>query len=274
MRSVTLAHAKRAGEMLEGDNAESFRILPKRGAAFVVAEADGTMICTVEGGRARNERRPRQWKEMRLVAARAQGEVEATYGATFGSVEEVGRRWGHCTRDAGWALESCIHVVADGAEWIRLQSQETFGNQAQLLVDFYHVSEYLAAAAPRCHPKNPRAWCRTQHRRLKRGEGKKVLKAMETHIEARTVSDEEAFVRNAYRYLANRLDCIDYPRAIAHELPIGSGLIESGHKHVLQARLKRSGAAWLAPNADAIAQLRVLRANHRWDSFWPASQAA
>jgi hypothetical protein len=211
---------------------------------------------------------------MRLVAAQAQGEVEATYGATFGSVEEVGRRWGHCTRDAGWALESRIHVVADGAEWIRLQSQETFGGQAQLLVDFYHVSEYLAAAAPRCHPKNPRAWCRTQHRRLKRGDGKKVLQAMETHIEAQSVSEEDALVRCAYRYLANRLDCIDYPGAIACQLPIGSGLIESGHKHVLQARLKRSGAAWLQPNADAIAQLRVLRANHRWDSFWPASQAA
>ena len=46
-------------------------------------------------------------------------------------------------------------------------------------------------------------------------------------------------------------------------LPIGSGLIEAGHKHVLQARLKISGAAWLPSNAETVAQLRVLRSNDR-----------
>ncbi len=52
------------------------------------------------------------------------------------------------------------------------------------------------------------------------------------------------------------------------ELPIGSGLIESGHRHVLQARLKKAGAAWLVENADEIANLRVLRANGDWLSLW------
>jgi hypothetical protein len=82
------------------------------------------------------------------------------------------------------------------------------------------------------------------------------------------VADEDAPVRNAYRYLTNRLDCLDYPRALKLELPIGSGMIESGHRHVLHARLKKAGAAWLATSADQIAQLRVLRANQQWDSFW------
>ena len=46
-------------------------------------------------------------------------------------------------------------------------------------------------------------------------------------------------------------------------LPIGSGLIEAGHKHALEARLKISGAAWLPSNAETMAQLRVLRSNDR-----------
>ncbi len=46
-------------------------------------------------------------------------------------------------------------------------------------------------------------------------------------------------------------------------LPIGSGLIEAGHKHVLEARLNISGAAWLPSNAETMAQLRVLRSNDR-----------
>ena len=38
-------------------------------------------------------------------------------------------------------------------------------------------------------------------------------------------------------------------------------LIESGLRHVLQARLKKTGAAWLIDHANPIARLRVLRAN-------------
>ncbi len=135
-------------------------------------------------------------------------------------VEEAGRRWGHCARDAGWALESRIHVVADGAEWIRLQSKEVFGNQADFLVDFYHVSEYLAGAAQACRPQAPRAWLRTQQRRLKRGASDLVVQAMEPYAEASSAPEEEAPVRAALRYLSNRLQCLDYPKALAQELPI------------------------------------------------------
>ena len=73
---------------------------------------------------------------------------------------------------------------------------------------------------------------------------------------------------NAHRYLTNRTDCLDYPRALKLGLPIGSGLIESGHRHVLQARLKKAGTAWLAQHAQRMAQLRVLRANGQWSSLW------
>jgi hypothetical protein len=45
-------------------------------------------------------------------------------------------------------------------------------------------------------------------------------------------------------------------------------MIESGHRHVLQARLKKAGTAWLQDNADQMAHLRVLRANRHWQSFW------
>ena len=267
VRETTLRHAMRAQAQMEGAYRESFRILPAQGAAQVVAEADGTMICTVASGR-RKASRPREWKEMRLVAARAQGRVQSVYGATFGEVDRAGRRWGHCARQAGWGLQSEIHVVADGAEWIRRQSTEVFGEQERFLLDYYHASEYLAAAAPFCRPRAPEPWRRTQQKRLKRGEYKPVLKELVRHEEPPTVADEQALVRAALRYLGNRTDQLDYPRALRLELPIGSGLIESGHRHVLHARLKQPGCAWLQHNADALAQLRFLRANSHWLQLW------
>ena len=209
VRTVTLAHAQRARAKLQEQYARSFRVLPAVGAEHVIAEADGTMICTVAPG-PRKGKRPRAWEKMRLVAAQAKDSATTFYGATFGSVEETGRRWGHCARQAGWGLNSQLHVVADGAEWIPLQSQEVFGQQATLLCDFFHVSEYIS----------------------------------------------------------NRKDALDYPRVLALGLPIGSGMIESGHRHVLQARLKKAGTAWLHDHADQIAHLRVLRANRLWQSWW------
>ena len=267
VRAATLAHAQRARAQLEEQYTQPFRTLPALGAAHVIAEADGTMICTVQPG-SRKGNRPRQWREMRLVAAQAQGSTTTVYGATFGSVEETGRRWGHVTRAAGWGLNSRIHTVGDGAEWSQLQSREVFAGQAHFLCDFFHVSEYLGAAAPVCRPAQPDPWRRTQQQRLKRGAVPKVRAALAEHLEAGATPDDEAPVRAGHRYLGNRLDALDYPGALALGLPIGSGMIESGHRHVLQARLKKAGAAWLPEHADQIAPLRVLRANDQWLSLW------
>jgi hypothetical protein len=266
-RTATLVHAQRARTRLQEEYRQPFRVLPAMGAAHVIAEADGTMICTVKPG-PRKGKRPREWKEMRLIAAQAKDSATTVYAATFGSVAETGRRWGHCARQAGWGLNSQIHAVGDGADWIRRQSREVFRKQGNFLCDFYHVSEYLAAAAATCRHHQPDFWRRTQQQRLRRGAVQKVLDALQPHLESASMVDEQAPVRNGYRYLNNRLDCLDYPRALKLDLPIGSGMIESGHRHVLHARLKKAGTAWLPDHADQIAHLRVLRANHQWASLW------
>jgi len=240
--------------------------LPAVGQPYVIAQADGSMLCTVAPG-PRNGKKPREWKEIRLAAARGLDQADTFYAATFGEVDEVGRRWGHYAHRAGRGLNSQVHALGDGAEWIRLQTREVFGQQATFLCDYYHVSEYLAAAAPSCRAQAPERWRRTQQDRLKRGALAKVIDALSEHLEAPGTPEEVAPVTNAHRYLSNRTDCLDYNRALRLGLPIGSGLIESGHKHVLQARLKKGGA-WLASNAELVANLRVLRANRQWLSLW------
>ena len=267
MREATLAHARRAGQILQKEYEQPCRALPAQGANQVIAEADGSLICTVAPG-PRQGPRPRDWREIRLAAAPALGCTETIYAATFREVDEVGGRWGRCARRAGRGLNSQIHAVGDGAEWIRRQTRQVFGEQGQFLCDYFHVSEYLAAAAVACRPKNPEQWRQTQQGRRKRGALAKVMGELAQHLEPSAVPDELAPVRHGHRYLHNRTDCLDYPRALRLGLPIGSGMIESGHRHVLQARLKKAGAAWLLDTADKIASLRVLRANGQWLSLW------
>ena len=66
---------------------------------------------------------------------------------------------------------------------------------------FHHVSEYLAAAAPACHPKAERTWLpfgrlRTYgapgQKRLKRGAAPPVLQAMRGHEEAEGTPEDQA----------------------------------------------------------------------------------
>ena len=75
-------------------------------------------------------------------------------------------------------------------------------------------------------------------------------------------------VRACVRYLSNRTGSLDYQGALAGELPIGSGEIESAHRYIIQSRLKRAGTWWTADNLANMLVLRVLRANREWDAYW------
>ena len=68
--------------------------------------------------------------------------------------------------------------------------------------------------------------------------------------------------------LSQRREQLDYAGARAAGLPIGSGEIESGHRHVIQQRLKLAGGWWKESNAQAMLSLRVARANQLWDPYW------
>ncbi len=153
--------------------------------------------------------------------------------------------------------------------WSRMDSDAIPRNlwkAGHFLCDFFHVSEYLAAAAPVC-ARQPDRWRRTQQKRLRRGATAKVIETLAEHLEPVDVCDEDAPVRTGHRYLSNRVDCLDYPEDRLG-LPIGSGMIESGHRHVLHSRLKKAGTAWLRSHADDIAHLPVLRANGQCQSLW------
>lgn len=273
VRTITLRHA-RAVEARQAVAAVA-GILPAQGAEHVVAEADGTMLPVVDmaqdppaGGDRRKTRKAR-WMEMRLCAARAAGEVSARYACDGDSVESLGQRWSHCAAQARWGLDSHVHVVSDGAAWIAGQKEAAFGTRATHLLDLYHVMEYLAAAQ-KAHPpwqKASRRWLPTQKRRLLRGQSARVIAELATALEPQDTNSETP-IRAAWRYLSNQADKLDYPAALAHGLPVGSGMIEGGHRHVLQKRLKLSGAWWLPENLCAMAQLRVCRANKDWQDYW------
>lgn len=245
--------------------------LPERGVTQVIAETDGCLIPIVKiaakGPKDRRKRRQLDWQEARLSLAYRAGSVDKHYQATLQAVEVAGAQLLECAKRAGAGQNTRVHCVGDGAGWIVRQVGERFGERATYLIDFYHVSEYLAKAAEAITTQ-PQRWRSRQQQRLKGNRVGKVIDELTAHLEEEEEEGAAAPVRACWRYLSNRVANLDYKGAIGAGLPIGSGEIESGNRSVIQARLKRSGAWWKEANAENMLALRSRRASGEWQSYW------
>jgi hypothetical protein len=158
-----------------------------------------------------------------------------------------------------------INKGAEGVESYQILVNEKSKFMPQLsIVDFFHVGEYLGAAASVCAPDHPQAWLDVQQERLKANQAPAVLDALAPFVSAK----EDDPVTACDRYLRNRLDQLDYQGAIQRGLPIGSGEIESAHRYIIQERLKLPGAWWSPDHIETMLALRLNRANREWEAYW------
>jgi len=157
-------------------------------------------------------------------------------------------------------------LLGDGACWITDQMELQLGTQARYLVNFYHLGDYLWAAAVAASDKQ--SWMEAKKTLLKQNRWREVLKELEPFLEPADTADDDAPVRTCHRYINNRSNCLDYQGALAKDLLIGSGEIESAHRYILQNRLKIAGACWTLNNLAKMVALRVVRANRGWEDYW------
>lgn len=267
VRQATYKHAKTSKQQ-----DELATNLPAKGVAQVIAEIDGCLIPIVKmdatkAVKDRRKARKLEWREARLSLARRADAVSKYYRATLAEVEQAGAQLRDCVVKAGGGRQTRIHCVGDGAPWIVRQVEQPFKGQATYLIDFYHLSQYLAKAAEGIGARTP-SWLHKQQEWLKGNRSREVLRHLASKCECDEMSDEQAPVRACVRYIKNRLAYLDYQGAIADGLPIGSGEVESGHQSVIQARLKLSGAWWKEENAENMLALRTMRASGEWRSYW------
>jgi hypothetical protein len=262
VREHTLAHAKAIGAVEH--------VAPSLPVKTLITQLDGSMIPIVQTGAegAPDKRKDKIvfWKEARLCCARSKDVVDCLYGATLGSVNIAGLLWHETSYAAGLGPQTHVHGLGDGSVWIMNTFQEQFGAQGTYTVDFWHVSDYLSEAAVVIAGEKNKDWLHEQQGRLLRNDMEPVFQSLQSKREPS--SQEVAPIRSAYNYLNERREHLDYAAAKAAGLPIGSGEIESGHRHVIQERLKIAGAWWTQGSAEWMLQLRVRRANKDWEKYW------
>ncbi len=231
VRACTLKHGRSILKVAEKMQLPS--------AHALITQIDGSLIPVVASASDAEDRRKKKklfWREVRLCSARPVGKARSLYGATLGSVEISAGLWRETAQRAGLTDQTHVHGVGDGAPWIAEKFKENFPKGCFLL-DFYHVSEYLAQAALAIGgEKKARTWLRRQQGRLLQNQWKKVLRALRDHLEQTKTDAEPTPVLDAYRYISERSEHLDYATAARNAYPIGSGEIESGHRHVVQQR--------------------------------------
>lgn len=185
-------------------------IAPGTSAERFIGEIEGSMVPVVEPVATSADRRKRKvlsWKEVRLTRVHRHGSVSPVFGGHLaGGVEESGRQWWRCAAKAGFGQASHLHGLGDGAPWIVNQFDDHFGTQGSYLIDFFHVCDYLGAAAPVCAADHAQAWLDVQKERLKANQAAAVLSALAPFVQA---DQEDDPVTARDRYLRNRLDYLD-----------------------------------------------------------------
>jgi hypothetical protein len=250
---------------------------------LLVVELDGSMVPIVEYNEATEEQKSKgltrdrncHWREFRLCTASRPDEASTYYGVVRGDPFEAGCMMYETCLKKGMDETTHIHGVADGAPWIAEQYEDQFGANHTLLIDFYHVSEYLGVASGELNSnllgqQSPSQWLTEAKQKLKQGKAPEVIGELARHADA---NPKSAAIHTAHQYLSNREKHLDYAKALEQDLPIGSGEVESGHRSVLQARLKKPGAWWKLENAQNMAHLKVMQANDYWDAFWQKAAA-
>jgi hypothetical protein len=242
-----------------------------RAPGQLLVETDGVMVQYRQTG----------WHEVKigLVAGWHDGTVSApSYVAAREGAAPFGRRllaeaarrgaldivrWEGRRTGAGLAVLRDVLVLGDGARWIWTLAAEHFGARREC-VDFYHASEHLWKIARLLYGEGTAAakeWGTARCHELRHDGLRPVLAALRT---ARGPTAEgRLLLRRERRYFRTNAARMNYPATKADGLPIGSGAVESLARHLVQLRLKRPGARWSRPGAQAILTLRAhLKSGH------------
>jgi hypothetical protein len=161
-----------------------------------------------------------------------------------------------------------VGAVTDGSEWC--QGFVDFHRlDAVRILDFPHAGEHLAQVGQAVWGEGTPAvqtWLTDQLHHLKHDGPVSVLAAVR---QLESEHPDQPAIPEHLAYLEKREPHMQYPTFQAAGWPIGDGVVESGNKLVVEARLKGSGMHWERSHVDPMLALRNIACNDRWDEAWP-----
>jgi hypothetical protein len=161
-----------------------------------------------------------------------------------------------------------VAAIMDGAEWEQ-GFTDYHCSRAIRILDFPHAGEHMNGIGEYLHGEHTpesQAWLVERLHRLKHDGPDKLL--LELQNLQQQYPDVQAISGNL-AYLEKRKNQMQYPLFQAQGWPIGSGIVESGNKLVVEARLKGSGMHWGEQHVNPMLAIRNIICSDRWKEEWP-----
>jgi hypothetical protein len=171
-------------------------------------------------------------------------------------------------------LETAAQVasVSDGAEWIQ-GFIDFHAPTARRILDFPHAAQRICQIGEvvlGAEHASLRAWQTRHLHDLKHQGAAGVLDRLRSFAAGQPSG---GVVAENLAYLEKRVAQMQYPAFQAEGWPIGSGMVESANKLVVEARLKGAGMHWSRLSVNPLLGLRNAVCNDRWAEAWDRSVA-
>jgi hypothetical protein len=263
--------AKTHGAAMEKPLETKPSVVKRRSGKYLHLSMDGTMI----PGLADPQEHRLRWHEVKVAVVEDVRGIDAPiYIANTGNAEAFGKQLCEEMLSRGMDGRELAQITADGAPWIWNLADMYYPDAVQLL-DFYHAAEHLHKTAAALWPKETAdAWCRQRLEQLKTGKLDDFFSELRRAAEERATNDPALDPKKLLNYFETNRGRLGYAEALSNKRPIGSGVIESAGKHIVQMRLKQSGMRWSLPGAQAVLNLRTRHRNGQFEQYWENFAAA
>lgn len=141
-----------------------------------------------------------------------------------------------------------------------------------IILDLIHVLEYLWQAAWALHAEgDPKAeaWVSERLLALLQGRALRVAAGLRRVATLRQLRvKERAPLDKCAAYLSKYQAYLRYDEYLQAGYPIATGVIEGACRYLVKDRMERTGARWRLTCAEAVLQLRSVRASGDWEAYW------
>ena len=176
-------------------------------------------------------------------------------------------------RDPGRTRTWVALVDGNNHQIDRIHAEASTRNvTVSVLLDFVHVLEYLWRAAWSFYLEgdpDAETWVHDKALAILAGRASTVAAAIRRKATCLGLpSAQRANADRCADYLLNKRNYLDYPTALANGWPIATGIIEGACRHLIKDRMDITGARWGLDGAEAVLNLRAVRANGDFPNYW------
>jgi len=163
--------------------------------------------------------------------------------------------------------------ISDGGKGFWGVYNELFSKVAQGILDFYHASQNIWKASKAWldgRTKEAQNWFIEARKKLKKGKVTEIIKELRDEVkENKKLSDETLEeMEKVSKYLEQHVEHMAYNCYKKSGLPIGSGIVESACKWLIQQRFKGVGMRWSVEGFNSLLYLRLAWVNENYDDVF------